>query len=162
MDRLNGLENTPEIIELCTHCRHADCVGTCPEYRAKLRTLLAPRMLSPLARGDGVRRPVGSYGAKYELRGEAHTLAAWAERYGISYYTLYKRVCIMGWPLETALTSKVYRNGKCPRILIRIDGQDLNIEQCAQRFGINKITLYDRLCRGWSPREAIYGKEKHR
>lgn len=40
-----------------------------------------------------------------EHNGKSQTIAAWAEEIGINYGTLYKRVVLLGWDLERALTA---------------------------------------------------------
>lgn len=40
-------------------------------------------------------------------KGETLCLSEWAERVGLKVHTLYRRIVIVGWPLEEALTTKV-------------------------------------------------------
>lgn len=40
-------------------------------------------------------------------KGETLCLSEWAERVGLKVHTLYRRIAIVGWPIEEALTTKV-------------------------------------------------------
>lgn len=42
----------------------------------------------------------------YELNGESHSLAHWAEKSGIAYSTLHERVTRLGWSLERAMNTQ--------------------------------------------------------
>lgn len=46
---------------------------------------------------------------RYTLRGKTQGMRAWAEEYGINYYTLRSRLRNHGWPIEQALTAPTRR-----------------------------------------------------
>ena len=158
--------DAPELIELCTHCKHADCIGTCPEYRAKMNELMGiivapPNVPKPVSTPRTYR---GSKGKLYEAFGEVHNLKEWSEKYGMSYTVLCKRIRT-GWPIEEALTCD-YRHYYHPRgraytIRLNVNGMSLTLGEWAREMGIPRQTIYMRLKLGWTAREALYGKEKH-
>lgn len=148
--------NAPELVEVCRHCKHADCIGLCPEYKNAFRRLQGIAELKREGTYNGPSR--GSVaGARFEAFGEAHTLGEWARISGISYYTLYKRVRENGWTIERALKT---RPGEAPkvRVLLCVDGREMSVGDWAKALGIPAATIYARLARGWTDREALYGK----
>ena len=157
------IRDAPELVEICTHCRHADCIGTCREYRAKADELLGitrePRA-KPKPPAGGYR--CGRRGKQMEAFGEKHNLREWADRYRVSYYALMKRLR-NGWTLEEALTApkgaRLYRNRPGPvPMRLNVDGMSLTLDEWAREAGVNRSTIYMRLRMGWTAREAVYGK----
>lgn len=153
--------DAPELVEICTHCKHADCVGTCPEYRKKMNELIGivpppPRQSQSKQRQSGVVRP----GKMKYLKafGEVHSLREWAEKYHLSYYTLYNRVFLRGMDPEKALTAKP-AHGHRPAALLDVDGRKMTVAEWARESGTPSSTIYQRLLRGWIARDAIYGRE---
>lgn len=153
--------DAPELVELCTHCKHADCVGTCPEYRKKMDELIG--IVSPPPRPNTPKpsqsKPVRPGKIKYlKAFGEIHSLREWAEKYHLSYYTLYKRVFLRGMDPEKALTAKP-AHGHRPAALLDVDGRRMTVAEWAREAGTPSSTIYQRLLRGWNARDAIYGRE---
>lgn len=148
--------DAPELVEVCRHCKHADCIGICNEYKNAFRRLMGKAELRTTGTLNGKARQ-SIAGEKLEAFGEAHTLAEWAQISGINYYTLYKRVRLKGWPMESALRVKV---GTVPRdkIILCVDGQEMSVNAWAAELGISYQTIYARLARGYTDREALFGK----
>lgn len=90
-------------------------------------------------------------------QGETLTLTEWAERIGISRGTLVSRFDA-GWTAEQAITGKgpervrVFRrasSGPPPRS-ITLNGETLTLARWADRLGVTKTALHQRLRKGWS------------
>lgn len=154
------INNAPELVALCTHCKHADCIGTCPECRARVDELLG--VCRPEKGKRGGARPNSGRRRKLRLEafGETHTLREWADRYKVSYYALYKRVYIDSHPIEEALLMTPGHRGGRPPVLLRVDGREMPIPAWAKELGIPPNKIHARLKLGWSAREALFGKEK--
>lgn len=148
--------DAPELVEVCRHCKHADCIGICNEYKNAFRRLMGKAELRTTGTLNGkARRSIA--GEKLEAFGEAHTLAEWAQITGISYYTLYKRVRLNGWDMETALSKEVGFVNK-DKIILCVDGREMCVREWAAETGVPYQTIYARLARGYTDREALYGK----
>jgi len=82
------------------------------------------------------------------FRGETMCFSAWAERTGIHWLTLYKRIK-RGWSVEKALVTprdnpvRYATMTTCRRIEFR--GETLTLSQWARRLGITKQSLASRI-----------------
>jgi len=89
-------------------------------------------------------------------RGKTMTVVAWAERLGLKEDTLRRRLKM--WPLKQAMTLQLWsRRGPKGRELI-VDGKTMLVVEWAKVVGLHVRTVYARLERGYSDREAVYGK----
>lgn len=147
--------DAPELVAVCEHCRHRDCIGTCLEYRNAYRRLIGEREIGKQSVSN---RKLGRNNDGLEAFGEKHTLIEWAKLYEMNYHTLYKRVVICGWPIEKALTDKKC-SGSVPRVFLEADGRKQSVSAWSNETGVSCQTIYARLRRGWNDRDAIYGRE---
>ena len=82
------------------------------------------------------------------FQGETMCFAAWAERTGINWLTIYKRIK-RGWSVEQSLTTpqnnpvRYATMTSCRRIGFR--GETLTLSQWARRLGITKQALASRI-----------------
>ncbi len=96
--------------------------------------------------------------------GETLTIGQWTRRLGLSHNTIQDRLKY-GWPIERVLGQKVLsvqdraQNRSTTRIL-HYQGQSMNLTQWSLRLGLNKTTVRERLCRGWSVEQALTQKVK--
>lgn len=138
----------PELINLCQHCRHPDCIGICDEYKNLAREL---RNIAPLKRrGKDFASRVNRQGYKitYTAFGEEHTLKEWSRKTGIPYTTLYNRILLRDMTLEQAIEAPLI-GGVQPK-LYDFHGEKLSLTQIALKLGMNRNTLRRRLERGWT------------
>ena len=151
--------DAPELIAICTHCKHADCIGTCQEFRDKMNELLGIKEAKK-PREKMTRKGTGR--AIYiEAFGEIHSIREWADRFGMNAYTLYKRICVRGMSLEEAVSAPVVR-GHRPAERLEVNGLCLTVSEWAKKLGLRKEIIYQRLQAGWTAREALFGREmKH-
>ncbi len=85
--------------------------------------------------------------------GETLPLGAWAQRAGLPYQALMKRIR-SGWSLERAL-DPARSNGGHPRRIVTYKGVTLPFNELAARYGLHRLTVYKRLTRGWTMEEAL-------
>ena len=149
--------DAPELVAVCEHCKHADCIGLCLEYKNAFRRLMGQREIGTERGGNNIRRVTVK--DKLKALGETHTLAEWAKIRGISYHTLYKRVITNGWPLEIALTRKLCY-GHISKIMLEVDGRKMSVNEWSVERGVSYQTIYARLARGWNDRDAVYGRQE--
>jgi len=106
-----------------------------------------------------------SRNVKITYKGRTLVLQDWAEVLGIKHETLQHRI-YAGWPIALAFTVKPPYHGRRHKIKpeaktkITIDGKTLPVTEWARKKGVLSGTVHARLYRGWSPREAVYGKKK--
>ncbi len=75
-----------------------------------------------------------------EFKGERHTLAEWAKRAGLTWFTLRTRLDYYGWPLERALTEP-----PTYAALYEFRGKKLTLRQWASVSGVDYETLSSRI-----------------
>jgi hypothetical protein len=101
------------------------------------------------------------------VRGETATLAEWAERSGLSPETVAYRLR-SGYSAEDALkmtagegnfaVGKKRARARSTNHAITVDGVALCAAEWAERSGAKADTILHRLRRGWSPRDAVFGR----
>lgn len=93
------------------------------------------------------------------IDGETHPLSVWAERCGIKYKTVHMRIR-KGWSPEDAVKTPLVkeRSGiargkrihKSVMVLVTFAGEQMTLEQAAERAGLKFSTVYNRIHRaGW-------------
>lgn len=144
--------DAPELIALCLSCKYDDCIGICDDYKNVARELMGVLKLK-----DKSKRYLIP-GEKFEAFGESHTLKEWAKISGISYQTLYKRIITYGWETEKSLREPQIFGPRARTITV--DGVAASIKEHSQRYAVPEATIRDRLTRGWTEQEAVYGRNK--
>lgn len=81
--------------------------------------------------------------------GRTQTISEWAKEYGINSSTLWHRAVGLGWPIEKALTKKVYKAKK-----YKYKGRYYTVKQLIQFMRIKGETVSEssfrsRIQRGW-------------
>lgn len=113
-------KDTPEMIAACLRCKRRKCPGNC-DVMVELGGM-APHPSVPSGhlpfqgrQGKPEPRPrVKREAMALTINGETLTIRGWAERYGISYQTLYHRLH-RGMTLEEAAAKAVKDNGRRKR-----------------------------------------------
>lgn len=91
---------------------------------------------------------------------ETHTVSEWAERYGISKWTVFARI-YRGWDPAEAVTTPPgegpRRSQKRPkrRKLIEAFGRAQTVTEWARETGLSRQVIAYRLRAGWDPEEAM-------
>lgn len=80
---------------------------------------------------------------------ETLSLSAWARRVGLSWDTLYQRICVAGWDVGRALTVSAEAE------LYAFEGKALSLSDWAKEKGVDRGTLYYRIRHGWSLERAL-------
>lgn len=87
----------------------------------------------------------------FTYKGRTQNIRAWADEFGIGYYTLQGRL-FNGWPIERALLNPVRKkNAK----LIKWNGKKQTLHQWCLELGLNKSTVKWRLGSGWNTHDAF-------
>lgn len=92
------------------------------------------------------------------FRGEERCLAEWAEVLGMPIKTIYKRIHLLGWDTDRAL-SEPCKVGSRPKIY-EIDGCQRSLSEWANVSGTPLQMIRDRLRLGWDIKSAVF--KKHR
>lgn len=84
--------------------------------------------------------------------GETHALSFWAERSGVRWWTIHKRIVEYGWGAEDAIsTPPADTSAK-----YKVDGIAYSLPQLAEKFGIREKTLRKRLYKSrWTIERAL-------
>ncbi len=86
---------------------------------------------------------------KYVIRGVCGTLSELCRVFDKNYYRVRRRVAL-GWSVEDALFEpKMPRKIRKTNRLVTVDGITAHLKEMADRYGINKTTVRNRLDRGW-------------
>ena len=101
-------KDTPEMIAACLKCKRRKYPGNC-DVMVELGGMAPPKPPKPEPRPRVKREAMA-----LTINGETLTIRAWAERYGISYQTLYQRLH-RGMTLEDALAKSVKDTGRRKR-----------------------------------------------
>lgn len=120
----------------------------------QVRRLAADRIAA--ADGEVVLKP-NSLRRVVSFNGESMTLAAWADRLGLSQRVLYARL-VSGWSDERALSTPVVprekQQGRGRERSVTFDDHTLTLSQWCDRLGIGKAALIARLKR-WPVEKAL-------
>lgn len=81
--------------------------------------------------------------------GHVLTLAQWAERTGIPYKTLEKRILVHRWQLAKALTAPVRKRW------VTIDGETRSLLEWCRHYGVDPQTARKRILKGFDPVIAV-------
>jgi hypothetical protein len=101
---------------------------------------------------------------KLTFQGRTQVLGDWADELGIDRVTLQHRI-YAGWSVSLALTAPVPYHGRRYKIKpqlkteITINGKTLGVTDWARLVKTPSATIHGRLYRGWSDKEAVYGKK---
>lgn len=83
--------------------------------------------------------------------GKTQTVAQWGKEIGVSFDTLYQRIC--KWDIDQALTKEL---AKCVRHKIEYKGKTQTLSEWAKETGTKRNTLFARIYRhGWSIEKAL-------
>ena len=86
-----------------------------------------------------------------EFNGEKRTLAEWAERVGLGWYTLRSRLDVYGWNIEKSLTTP-----STLAALYEFDGRKQTLRQWSEEMSIPLETLSSRIRKlGWAVDRAL-------
>lgn len=85
------------------------------------------------------------------FNGETLTLSEWAERIGVKPRLLYKRIVLLGWTPERAMTMLDHAD----QHYVEFGGERLHIAEWARRVGAKEHTLAYRLRAGWTVERAL-------
>jgi hypothetical protein len=94
------------------------------------------------------------------IRGVTKPAATWANEVGVPVSTVYARLQC-GWDAEAAVftLSGVVAAGRKRVKMLEIDGKLASILEWVERSGTKRNTIEERIRRGWTVREAVFGKE---
>lgn len=90
-------------------------------------------------------------GPLYTFAGETGSLAHHARRFGIDPDVLYRRVNLLGWPLEKAIHVVHHGNSKYITAL----GETRTRREWAEASNLTVHCIKSRMRRGWDPEEAV-------
>lgn len=85
------------------------------------------------------------------LNGERMIVTEASRRYGVSQYTIYKRLN-RGCSDHDAVFGEKSRSRH-----ITVNGERMIVTEAEKRFNVSRYTIYSRLDRGMSDREAVFG-----
>ena len=149
--------------EALTMAQWAERTGISPlTIRSRLRLgwplerALTEPLRKDMPKAERSRRPRAERKARrINFDGLSLTCSEWAERTGIAYHTL-KRRLQNGWSVERALTEPTHTKcGPAPR-LIELNGDKLTVAEWSRRLGIHEDALRNRLIRpGWTLERAL-------
>ena len=83
--------------------------------------------------------------------GETHTVAEWAEKYGLDYHTLLNRLRTSKWSYHDALTTPVKESER----LLELNGEVHNMAEWGRITGFGKEAIRSRLKLGWSVEDTL-------
>lgn len=86
--------------------------------------------------------------------GETLCVTDWAAKIGIAPNTLANRLAV-GWPLAKALTAPATPRSNRRARMLTYGNETYSLTEWARRLGINRLTLSDRLRRGWTVEAAL-------
>ena len=87
------------------------------------------------------------------IAGETRRASAWAREHGVSRGLLSQRVA-QGWSLLRAATTPPAPPESTAK-RIAVDGEALTVREWAERLGVGRAVIYQRLRAGWSPEDAV-------
>lgn len=89
--------------------------------------------------------------------GDVMLLPAWAALSGVPATTIWHRVTKMGWEHKEAIFTPagIAKVGRKPSTALTVNGETLPIEEWAEKAGLNRTTIDERLKRGWSKEDAV-------
>lgn len=87
----------------------------------------------------------------FTYMGETHTVAEWAEKYGLDYHTLLARLRTSKWSYHDALTSPIRDSER----LLELNGEVHNMAEWGRITGFGKEAIRSRLRLGWSVEDAL-------
>lgn len=94
-----------------------------------------------------------------EYKGESHSLAEWAEILEVNFHSLYKRIYVMKWSIEEALTRpfqkhNVDNKSRVNANILEFNGKEMVLHEWAQEFGVVPSAIGNQLKAG-KPFEEI-------
>lgn len=90
--------------------------------------------------------------------GDIRCVSEWSERTGIPYRTILSRLA-SGWTEEDAVTLPNGSSVKKNNVMVEWDGRVKSVCAWAKEIGVNPIPIYGRIKRGWSIRDALFGRK---
>src|ERR1035437_4088783 len=89
-----------------------------------------------------------------EHNGKRMVIADWAEEVGIPPSTIATRIYCRHWSTEKALTTSIH--GWSPNAkMLTFNGETLRLSKMAEKYGIKRQVIQDRLKAGWSIEKAL-------
>ena len=151
----------PALVELCLHCRYADCIGVCKDYRTRRKALAlageikmcknrVPRIVSDVHDSTGRNM--------FEYKGTYYSIRQLAKMLGMPYQKLYYRLCQTHGDVEAALDDQAFAQiklGKRRSSRYEARGESHTLDEWSEITGIPVKRLSDRLYRGHNIEEAL-------
>lgn len=150
--------DAPELVDVCRNCKFPDCKGICLNYKNAYRALNGLPPIAYEKNGQSMENKTDrKQNRLYEANGEAHTLKDWSKITGISYATLYMRINKRGYTTEEAITRKDRRKARRSHVVLQIGDERGTVHEWAEKADVAATTIYNRLARGKSDYEAVFG-----
>lgn len=92
--------------------------------------------------------------AQATINGETRSISEWCEIYHMPHQVVLSRIRCMKWEALKALSTPVKRFNE-RGALVEIEGVKKTIKDWCKEYGIQRSTVYGRICRGMSVEEAI-------